>query len=191
MANRWIQAASLLSPTIKVCGRKLLPFCLRHRVALQAIDSPILDVNADIRAEDVMNAVKILSTHNLEDFRKPISFFEMIHLKNMKVSKKKLKEEARKLLIYFESQSLWPRFWESDKKTGKDIGVDWPLVIVANLTKNGCTLEESWTMPESQAVWLHIANMISEGIDVKLVTDKEWEAMEADRLESQLTAQNN
>jgi hypothetical protein len=88
MANRCTQAASLLSPTIKVCGRKLLPFCLRHRIALQSIDSPLLDVNADIRAEDIINGVKILSTHSLEDFRKPLSFFELIHLRNMKFSKR-------------------------------------------------------------------------------------------------------
>jgi hypothetical protein len=42
-------------------------------------------------------------------------------------------------------------------------------------------------MPESQAVWLHAANLIAEGVDVKLVTDKEFEAIEADRKENERT----
>ena len=106
----------------------------------------------------------------------------------MRVSKKKLKEEAGKLLLYFQAQSFWPKFWDQEKK-GKDIGVEWPLVVVANLTKNGCSLNESWTMPEAEAVWLHVANMIAEGADVKLVTEAELEAMEKELKE--LEAEKN
>jgi hypothetical protein len=177
VASRWTQAATILPPTIKVCGRRLLPFCLRHRVALGAINSPLLSLESDIRAEDVMAGIKILSSYNIQDFKKPLSFIELIHLHNMRVNKKKLKKEAGKLFLYFQAQSLWPRFWDQDKK-GKDIGVDWPLVVVANLTKNGCSLNESWTMPESEAVWLHVANLIGDGVDVKLVTETEFKAME-------------
>lgn len=177
MASRWIQAATILPPTIKVCGRRLLPFCLRHRVALQSIDSPLLSLDSDIRAEDIIAGIKILSSHNIQDFRKPLSFIELIYLKNMQISKRKLKEEARKLYIYFQAQSLWPRFWEEGKNS-RDRGIDWPLVVVANLTKNGCTLTEAWTMPEAEAVWLHIANLSNDGVDVKIVTETEEKAME-------------
>jgi hypothetical protein len=192
VASRWTQAATILPPTIKVCGRRLLPFCLRHRVALEAINSPLLSLDSDIRAEDVMAGIKILSSHNIQDFKKPLSFFELIHLHNMRVSKKKLKKEAGKLLLYFQAQSLWPRFWDQDKK-GKDIGVDWPLVVVANLTKNGCSLTEAWTMPEAEAVWLHVANLIGDGVDVKLVTETESKAMENElkELEAEKNQQTN
>jgi hypothetical protein len=188
VASRWTQAATILPPTIKVCGRRLLPFCLRHRVALEAINSPILSLDSDIRAEDIIAGIKILSSYNIEDFKKSLSFMEHIHLHNMRVSKRKLKEEARKLYIYFQAQSLWPRFWDQNKKA-KDNGVDWPLVIVANLTRNGCSLNESWTMPEAEAVWLHIANMMAEGIDVKLVTETEYQAMQKELKE--LEAEKN
>jgi hypothetical protein len=139
-----------------------------------------------------MAGIKILSSHNIHDFKKPLSFFELIHLHNMRVSKKKLKKEAGKLLLYFQAQSLWPRFWDQDKK-GKDIGVDWPLVVVANLTKNGCSLNESWTMPEAEAVWLHVANLIGDGVDVKLVTETESKAMENElkELEAEKNQQTN
>ena len=110
----------------------------------------------------------------------------------MRVSKKKLKKEAGKLLLYFQAQSLWPCFWDQDKK-GKDIGVDWPLVVVANLTKNGCSLTEAWTMPEAEAVWLHVANLIGDGVDVKLVTETESKAMENElkELEAEKNQQTN
>jgi hypothetical protein len=182
MASRWTQAATILRPTIKVAGRKLLPFCLRHRLALEAIDSPVLSTDRDVGATDIMNAVKILSTHNLEDARKPLTFFELVRYKRMQIDKGALKKEAYKLLIYFNEQSLWPRFWA--KKSGIDnSGVDWVLVVVSSLIRNGCTYDQAWTMPESEAIWMHIANMQADGANISVVSEAEWDAMEKDLAE--------
>lgn len=177
MASRWTQAATILRPTIKVAGRKLFPFCLRHRLALESIDSPVLSMDRDVGATDIMNAVKILSTHSLEDARKPLSFIELVRYKRMQIDRKSLKKEAHKLLIYFNEQSLWPRFWA--KKSGIDNnGVDWVLVVVASLIRNGCTYEQAWTMPESEAIWMHIAYMQADGANISVVSDVEWDAMQ-------------
>ena len=178
MITRWKQAATILPPSIKVCGKKLLPFCLRHRVALETIESPVLNTNNLVGATDIINAVRILSTHNLEDIRRPFSFWETYYFKRMQISKKLLQQEANKLLMYFAEQSLWPRFWEVDNKKNKSSNIDWPLLVIANLVKNGCTLKEAWIMPESEAVWLHIAYMDIQGIDPKVVSDMEWNAMQ-------------
>ena len=129
-------------------------------------------------AESIINAVRILSTYNLEDIRKPFSFWESYYLKKMQISKDLLQQEAHKLLMYFAEQSLWPRFWEMDDKAKKKSNIDWPLLVIANLVKNGCTLQEAWQMPESEAVWLHIAFMDIQGIDPKVVSDTEWNAMQ-------------
>jgi hypothetical protein len=177
VATRWTQAATILPPTIKVCGRRLLPFCLRHRVALEAINSPVLNINASVGATDIINAVRILSTYDMKEARNKLGFIDGYYYRSMQLSRKKLQREANKLLTYFTEQSLWPRFWE-ESKNPRDHGIDWPLVIVANLTKNGCSLTEAWTMPEAEAVWLHVANLISNGVDVKLVTETESKAME-------------
>jgi len=184
MASRWTQAATILRPTIKVAGRKLLPFCLRHRLALESIDSPVLSTDQDVGATDIMNAVKILSTHNLDDARKPLSFFEMVRYKRMQIDRNALKKEAYKLLIYFNEQSLWPRFWAKKSGIG-DSGIDWILVVVASLMRNGCTYEQAWTMPESEAIWMHIAHMQAEGSTISVVSEAEWDAMEKDMAEQQ------
>ena len=178
MATRWTQAATILPPTIEVCGRRLLPFCLRHRVALEVIGSPILLTHLDAKASDILAAARILSSHNLAELRKPTTFSEGLWLAKMRCNKKALMTEAAKLHYYFEAQSLWPRFWEKDN-TNKNTGaLPWPLAVVASLVRNGATLTEAWTMPEAEAIWLHIAHCSASGADISVVSDKEWEAME-------------
>lgn len=178
MASRWTQAATILRPEIEVCGVRLLPFCLRHRVALEAIESPILDTSKPLTAKHMIAAVRILSTHDLEHIRRPHTLRESWWIGRLTFSNTVLAQEAAKLLAYLEAQSLWPRFWTKDESEGRSGGVPWPLAIVANLTRNGCSLTEAWTMPEAEAVWLHVANTIASGAKVELVSDVEWAAME-------------
>jgi len=148
-------------------------------VALEAIDSPVLSTDKLFGAADIINAVRILSTHNIEEMRTKSSFREGYHLQRMRISKRILKTEAYKLLVYFNEQSLWPRFWQKESKgSSDDKGFPWELSIVACLVRNGHTTEEAWTMPESAAVWLHMAHVRANGADVQIVSDKEWQAME-------------
>ena len=176
--NRWIKATTILSPTLKVCGRKLLPFCLRHRVALEAIDSPLLSIEKPMTADLLLATVRILSTNNIEEIRKPATWREIWLAKKLSYDKKALVAECYNLSIYMESQSLWPRFWVKDNSEKSASTIPWPLAIVASLMRNGCTYEQAWTMPESEAVWLHIAHCYANGSDVTIVSDEEWEAME-------------
>jgi hypothetical protein len=85
--------------------------------------------------------------------------------------------EIKKLVTYFKAQSLWPRFWEKENSKN-DNGIPWHLSIIAGLTRYGCTLQEAWTMPESEAVWLYIAHCKAKGAKIDLVTEFEWEAMQ-------------
>jgi hypothetical protein len=178
VASRWTQAATILRPEIRVCGVRLLPFCLRHRVALEAIDSPILLSDQPLTAKHMIAAVRILSTHNLEEIRRPHTLRESWWIGRLTFSNAVLAQEAAKLVAYMEAQSLWPRFWTKEDAGVRSGGVPWPLALVANLTRNGCTLTEAWTMPEAEAVWLHVANTIASGAKVEVVSDVEWEAME-------------
>jgi len=185
VANRWTQAATILPPTIKVCGRRLLPFSLRHRVALEAIDSPILSLDKAFGALDVIRAVRILASHNLEEMRVgKLTLREGYHLQRMRWSKRLLKIEAYKLMVYFGEQSLWPRFWEKNSEGhGSNGGFPWELAVVAALVRNGHSTEEAWTMPESAAIWLHMAHAKAAGSKVDIVSEDEWLAMEKHKLE--------
>lgn len=177
MSSRWIQAATIMPPTIKVCGYRLLPFCLRHRIAMESIDSSVMKIGEYVTPTDIIAACRILSTHKIADIVSPLSLKEGYHLARMRISKKLFAQECSKLLEYFANQSLWPRFWEDEKSKNKS-GIPWQLSVVANLVRNGHTTEESWTMPESEAIWLHVTHLRAAGAKVEVVTDSEWEAME-------------
>ena len=188
MEKRWIKAATILPPTLKVCGVRLLPFCLRHRVVLEALNSPVLGSIEAVTPSDLLMAVRTLSTLDLDAMRKPLTLRESWFLAYYTYRPTKFYAEVLKLLTYFNAQSLWPRFWE--KGSAKDGGIPWQLAIVAVLTRNGCTLDEAWTMPEAEAVWLHIANCRAEGAKVDVVSETEWDAMEKYRKEEETKTNN-
>jgi hypothetical protein len=181
MEKRWIKAATILPPTIKVAGIRLLPFCLRHRIALEALDSPVLDTTKAVGPSDLILAVRVLSTHNFEDIRRPWSMGEQFRIALYNHSPARFIAELRKLVIYFEAQSLWPRLWQKDEKP-KSVSIPWQLTAVASLVRNGCDLEAAWTMPEAEAIWLYFANCKAEGASVEIISDEEWSAMERHKL---------
>jgi hypothetical protein len=187
--NRWIKAATILPPTLKVCGRRLLPFCLRHRVALEAIESPLIFTSKTMSAIDLIVAVRILASYDITEVRKPMTMSERWHLARLSISEDSLIEEAKKVVIYFEAQSLWPRFWAKDERT-EGGGLSWHLAVIANLIRNGCTLTEAWTMPEAEAIWLHIAHSKAAGAKVDIVSDREWDAMEDYKRKEKASKQN-
>ena len=178
----------MLPPTIEVCGTRLLPFCLRHRVALTAIGSPVLTQDKDVTGSDLIAAVRILSSRTIEEVRRPTTWREAWWASRLRRNRSLLIAEASKLIVYFQAQSLWPRFWEKAKKPSQDCGTPWELVVVASLIRNGCTTEEAWTMPESEAVWLHIAHVQANGADVQIVSETEWDAMQRYIAEEQAKA---
>ena len=178
MENRWIKAATILQPTIEVCGKRLLPFCLRHRVALEAIDSPLLNLEKTVSPAELIASIRILSTHNIENVRKPASWSEIWWSFRLSRNRQLLIDECYKLSVYMMEQSLWPRFWVNEESESKSSSVPRQLTMVASLMRNGCTLEQAWTMPESEAVWLHIAHCSAAGSKIQIVSDVEWKAME-------------
>jgi len=177
MTKRWIKAATILPPTLKVAGVRLLPFCLRHRVALEALGSPAVDTAKTIGPTDLILAVRVLSTHDMDSVRRPLSVSEQFRIAYYNARPNRFIEEIAKLVTYFEAQSLWPRCWSKNEKRAES-AIPWQLTIIASLVRNGCDIEKAWTMPEAEAVWLYFANCKAEGAKVEIITDEEWDAME-------------
>ena len=180
MEKRWIKAATILQPSIEVCGVRLLPFCLRHRVALEAINSPVVETEKHISPAHLVAAVKILSSRTIEQVAKPATLREKFWVSRMQFSEEILVGEVSKLVSYLNQQAFWPRFWEKGGSEGtyNKAGIPWQLAVIASLTRNGCTLEEAWTMPEAEAIWLHIAHSTALGADVSVMSDDDWEAIQ-------------
>ena len=193
MDKRWIKAATILQPSIEVCGVRLLPFCLRHRVALEAIDSPVLEPGKPMTPKHLVAAVKILSSSRLDQIVTPPTLRQKYWVARMTFGEEILIGEVQKLVAYLNAQAFWPRFW--DKSEGKEgvnkSGIPGQLAVVASLTRNGCTLEEAWTMPEAEAIWMHVAHSTSQGADVSVMTDDEWEAIQKHKAELEADKRQN
>jgi hypothetical protein len=180
MDARYVKAVAVLPHQNKVCGRTLRPFCLRHRMMLEAIGSPFLaPETSEFSAEDVVNATKILSTYDKEEASSSYTLRDRIEVAFMRRNKKRLLRNIGRVLGIINVSCSYPKFWS--KKDAKKSRVSyervpWVLSCVANLCRNGVDLESAWTMPEGEAVWMSISSAIYNGSDIDILsTDEEKE----------------
>lgn len=178
MDRRFLSAFTDPSDQLRILGRKVAPFSLLHRVQLQAIDSPLLRDGSDVRPADLLVAVKICAGEPID---KP-TLKDSWYLGRMKRSEMYF---VRQMVRFSEFVLLesWPKFWEKKDKSRETSGIPWPLSVVAGLMRNGVSEERAWTMPESQAIWLHSAFAVSQGADLKVLTHEDEELIA--QLESQ------
>ena len=174
MDARYLKATTVLPPDVKVCGKQLLPFCLRHRVELESIDSPFLDYQKrSFKAIDVIMAVRIMSTFDKVRINAPITLREQFYLIFLNSSRKRLARSVGRILGVIVESCSYPKIWSKKNEKTKE-NIPWTLSCVANNVRNGCTLEEAWTMPEGEAVWMSISHGIYNGSDIQIVsTDDE------------------
>ena len=174
MDARYLKATTVIPLDVKVCGKRLMPFCLRHRVQMESIDSPFLDYqNRSFKAVDVIMAVRIMSTLDKVRINAPMTFREQLHYFWLNSNSDRLARAVGRILgIMFESCS-YPKLWAKQENKTKE-NIPWTLACVANNVRNGCSLEEAWTMPEGEAVWMSISHGIYNGSEVQVLsTDDE------------------
>jgi hypothetical protein len=178
MDARYLQAVTVLPKQNKVCGKILLPFCLRHRVVLEAIDSPFVNQTGEgLNPYSLICAIKVLSTYDKAEMAKPLSFVEKLWMLYLKFNKKYYSRVLGIIVGCINISCSYPKLWQKDKKSNKSKeNVPWVLSCVSNNVRNGCTLEEAWTMPEGEAVWMSIAHAIYNGSEINILsTDEEKE----------------
>jgi len=182
MDARYLKATTVLSHQNKVCGRTLRAFCLRHRVALEAIQSPFLDPsNSKFDPVQVVMAARILSTYDKEEMARPLSLIEKLYIARMAMSKKYYSRCIGTILGCIQVSLSYPKFWEKDdkKKDNKKFeSIPFPLSCVSSLCRNGVGLEEAWTMPEGEAVWMSVANAIYNGAKLDVISTEEEKELE-------------
>jgi len=170
MDARYLKATTVLPLDVKVCGKRLMPFCIRHRVQLESIDSPFLNhQDRSFKVMDVIYAVRVMSTLGKARINAPITLSEQFHIIYLNANRNRLARAVGRVLgIIWESCS-YPKLWSNkDKKTKENI--PWTLACVANNVRNGCSLEEAWTMPEGEAVWMSISHGIYNGSDIEIIS---------------------
>jgi len=196
MDARYLQAATVLPHQNKVCGRTLRPFCLRHRIALEAIDSPFLDpANKKFDPVQVVMAARILSTFDKDEMARTLSLIEKLYIARMSMNRKYYSRCVGQILGCIQISLSYPKFWtkEESKKTNKYEPIPYPLACISNLCRHGLSLEEAWTMPEGEAVWMSVANAISEGAKLDVLSTEEEKDLEKfnERIEAYKKAHNH
>jgi hypothetical protein len=157
----------------KLLGRFVSPFCLLHRVQLEAAESPLLRSGADVRPLDLLVAVKICSGERLDR----MTWKDSWQVAKMTGNKDYFAEQIDRFAEFVLVHS-WPKFWEKKAKAAETSGIPWPLSVVSSLIANGIPEERAWTMPECQAIWLNASFAISKGAELKVLTSEDEELIE-------------
>lgn len=172
MDKRFTSAFTDPSNTV-LLGRFVSPFCLLHRVQLEAAESPLLRSGAGIRPLDLLVAVKICSGERLDK----LTWKDSWYLGKMTANGDYFAEQIERFSNYV-LVSAWPKFWERKSKSMETSGIPWPLSVVANLVANNISEERAWTMPECQAIWLNSSFAICKGAELKVLTTEDEELIE-------------
>ena len=151
-----------------VLGRYVDPFSLLRRLQLESIESPFVVPGKDVRPLDLLIAVKICAGEPIGK----LTLKDYFYLGRMKSSEVYFVKQMCRFTEFVLIES-WPKFWEKKAKHTNTTGMPWVLTVVCNLMNHGISEERAWTMPESQAIWLHSCFAISEGADMKVLTKED------------------
>jgi hypothetical protein len=147
-----------------------------------AIESPLLTGKTEPTALDLFAAVKICAEEPLGDLEPA----EVRMVEHLDKHPGKFAAEIERFSEYC-MVDCWPRFWDTPEKkkgTADDIGIPWPLGVIAALIKNGIDEKRAWEMPECQAIWMNAAWSAANGSESKILTTEEEAFMEEqERLE--------
>jgi hypothetical protein len=170
MDKRFLNAFLTPKATI-LLGKRLHPWCLKHRIQLTALGSPIVS-GGKVTVSDLVIFAKVCSE---EPYKPTLSFserYQVICLRRTHVMMETI-ATAREHM----KQDDWPRFWHKEtESTGADHGhgIPWALSIIANLVRHGVSHDEAIHLPEAYALWLSTALGVQDGAKVEvLTTDQE------------------
>ena len=178
MSGNYQEAFTLLPTQRVVAGFALKPFSLRHRVLLEAVQSPLITGSFICTPDDLLFACKICSCDDVRNMPRKPSMRELIEWIRLNFKKGYFKKCLEEFAEYYKQQKIWPEIYHK-QKSGKTRGLPWPLAIISVLVKNGISYETAWTMPESEAIWLQTSFLVASGADIDLVTEEDKKAREA------------
>lgn len=161
-------------------GRKLRPFSLAHRTALEAIDSPLLSSEGNFTFSDLLVAAEVCSMRNPLGPLPGPKLTDVFRARRSRRRPDWFEHEGRKFAAYLEDYCASPQFWEKNDPSQKRNGVPWPLRVVCILMRYGhLDPQRVWTMPFGQALWYYTALSIQEGSDLDILTTEEEALLES------------
>lgn len=167
MDKRFLKA--FLTPrATRLLGLDLYPWCLKHRIQLTALGHPLM-VGGEVTVGDLLSFAKVCAEKPLTAKMGLGDQWRIIRVSFRKGGLDEAMEIAREHMML----DAWPKFWEQPKTEGGESrggGVPWALSVIANLTRNGLSLEQAMHLPESQAVWLSTTFAVHQGAKVEVLT---------------------
>jgi len=162
---------------VRYLGRLVYPFCLKHRLGLMAIGSPLVTEGVPVKPVDLIIAAQLCSEDMIGDF----SWRDRLWAWRLGRDKV-LFTRAVHTFQDFVGMDDWPKFWEQTTKSkAGGAGVPWIMSIIANLIANGIDEQRAWEMPERQAIWMNTAFAVLKGSDISILTSEEEKFMEETR----------
>lgn len=175
MDKRFLRAFLTPKSTI-LLGKRLLPWCLKHRIQLAALDSPIVN-GGPVTPFDLLVFAKVCSEEPFTVRPTVRERWQMFRLRRagwlmeaIELTKEHMKSED------------WPRFWEKRESDGAGEGargVPWALSVIANLVKHGVAHDEALHLPEAYALWLSTALGIHDGAKIDILTTDQEELFDS------------
>lgn len=170
MDKRFLKAFLTPSRTL-LCGYRLFPWCLKHRLWLTALDHPILR-GSPCRPEELVFFAKVCA-EKPPDRVTLWDRWQTARLKDDVTLHLELVKAHDHLRV-----ETWPRFWDKAETsesggTSRNRGMPWALGILTNLTKAGIDLETAMNLPECQAIWLSTAVSIQSGAKLDILTSED------------------
>jgi len=171
MDLRFVKAFTAPGET-RLLGYRMRPFSLKHRLALHALESPLVTPDKPMTLLDLFIAVKICAEKSV----RKLTFMDVVRMSSIKARPDRM-DMYVKAFHQYSNVSNWPKFWDKNKQASSK-GTPWILSVVSSLISNGFDEEVAWSLPESQAIWYHTTISIRNGNDVSLMTDDDEHIME-------------
>jgi hypothetical protein len=171
MADQRFLSAFLTPAVTVILGKRLKPFCLRHRLFLEGIGSPFLQEQTELTAADLIVALKVCADERIDQ---PTFGDKWLNLR-LTLSKPLLARGCAALIKHIDRAESYPKFWErKDRRSGAASTVPWELSVAANLIRNGVSYQDAFNMPEAKAFWLSATFSIQQGSKLEFIsTDDE------------------
>lgn len=154
-----------------VCGYKLRPFSLRHRIALEAISSPLAPGGRGYpEPHHLLMAARICSGVPAQEAVGSHSWGDWLWFLRMVRNRSRFERELEKWKVYMLDTAQHPIASGKQPRDKKDRGIHWALSVVVSLMGIGFTEEEAWSMPESRAMFYFYTRAIKDGADIDITT---------------------
>jgi hypothetical protein len=170
-------ATAFLPCTRKVLGRDLRPFSIRHRMILEAMQSPFVTPGKDsIYPKDLIVAAIVLSGRSVDECLKKPTTGDILRSWLLHRSKEYFDYCLTGLKVHLEEGASYPLIFKKpdSQKAGDPRGLDWRALLIGTLVKRGMSVEDVMSLPEAQVVWLYTSIAITEGVEIDIMdTDLE------------------